>query len=88
MIRNILSLIRVYVRLLIMLDIVGIFLKVFSVEVMKLDFMIIRDLVVISVSLMSWKRVEMFVDLKKIFRVYRIERYFFFYLNDKMINIV
>lgn len=78
MIRNIFSLIRVYVRLLIMLDIVGIFLKVFSVEVMKLDFMIIRDLVVISVSLMSWKRVEMFVDLKKIFRVYRIERYFFF----------
>lgn len=72
MIRNIFSLIRVYVRLLIMLDIVGIFLKVFSVEVMKLDFMIIRDLVVISVSLMSWKRVEMFVDLKKIFRVYRI----------------
>lgn len=72
MIRNIFSLIRVYVKLLIMLDIVGIFLKVFSVEVMKLDFMIIRDLVVISVSLMSWKRVEMFVDLKKIFRVYRI----------------
>lgn len=72
MIRNIFSLIRVYVRLLIMLDIVGIFLKVFSVEVMKLVFMIIRDLVVISVSLMSWKRVEMFVDLKKIFRVYRI----------------
>lgn len=72
MIRNIFSLIRVYVRLLIMLDIVGIFLKVFSIEVMKLDFMIIRDLVVISVSLMSWKRVEVFVDLKKIFRVYRI----------------
>lgn len=72
MIRNIFSLIRVYVKLLIMLDIVGIFLKVFSVEVMKLDFMIIRDLVVISVRLMSWKRVEMFVDLKKIFRVYRI----------------
>lgn len=85
--RNIPSPIRAHARPLTTLDIAGIPSKAFSAEAMKSDPTTTRDPAAISASPMSWKRVEMSVDSKKILRVHRIERHPFFYLNDKMTNI-
>lgn len=70
--RNIPSPIRAHARPLTTLDIAGIPSKAFSAEAMKSDPTTTRDPAAISARPMSWKRVEMSVDSKKILRVHRI----------------